>query len=387
MATGLAIEKKGEFDEVIDVMIAEAAIANEEATILKPLVMNKDLPSGVDRIRLPFMGKIQAYKLEEGSWMNQERYPIVTTREVSSSEYGLLSFVSDQLEKRSTASVMDVLSKQHGDAIARMQDQEGFKIFPAFTTIFGGDGAGTPKSQGINANVFRDGQYLMKQERDPHFGPINMGSSIRSVLHPGAMKYLMENTLGMTGGNAGPIFERGTDAVPVPSGPSASALKQAYQGRVTYSNVDVYEAPLMPVRTITVTTATGAVTEDPRTSTGSAASGTDIRYTCTGAMFVKDAICYVDDRTLRVEQERSARMRGNFFVSSIMFGWYPMVDPWGIQIDARTYHMPFTNFAVGPSTGDGWSGSANTMSVAGSSAGSSTGQYWDTHTAPTPNPS
>ena len=105
MATGLTLSSSSNLSSVSSTVIASAISQIEPAGPTNQLVSRYDIPQGAKQVDIPIWGRNNATALTEGVDIATPQQLSVTIKNVTSSEHGILVFVSDRLTRQNNEDI------------------------------------------------------------------------------------------------------------------------------------------------------------------------------------------------------------------------------------------------------------------------------------------
>ena len=301
MATGLSLSTSGSLQSMSKTIIAEAIDQIEPAAPLKGLVSDYPIPSGSYQVNVPIWGRLTAAALTEGVDLSVPQQLATTIVQLTASEHGILSFISDKLAHENNESVLSAVGSMQGRAMGRLLDSDLITLIQNFDVTTGG-GVGQPASMFHIAGAV---SYL-RTDNNASYGPAP--SKPNAVLHPEQIRRLTTEMAGLTAAGV-----TATAGQYVPEGPSADVLKQYWRGNDPIFGVPIFED--------------GNITKD---------ASNDVK----GAVFVKEALALAMESEIKAEEERDASLRGTELVTSGMWGESEVVGVWGVVIYSMADALP-----------------------------------------------
>jgi len=296
MATGLTLSDTSSLEDMSAIMIANAIANIEPAGPTNQLVSRYDIPKGVKQINVPIWGRNTASALAEGIDISVPEQLGVTVRNLTATEHGILTFVSDKLVRQNNESVMAHVGEVQGNAVGRLLESDLITLFDGFSVSAPGAG-----NAGTFLHVAGAISYL-KTDNNTAFGPAP--GTPHGVFHPEQIRRFVQESTGIQGGGS-----TGMAAQPIPDGYSAEVLRNYYRGNESVFNVPIYES--------------GVISRD-----GSGDSK--------GAIFVREALALAMETEITAEEERDISLRGNEVVTTGNWGELEIVDTWGAEFYSAT---------------------------------------------------
>ena len=230
MAEGLTLSSSSSLSDMSAIVIADAIANVEPAGPTSGLVTRYDVQQGQKQINLPIWGRLTASALTEGVTINNPQQLAVTVRNLTATEHGILTFVSDVLIQENNESILSEVGMMQGLAIGRLRESDLVTLFDSVT------GLSTPGAG--NDLTFRHlAGYVayLRTDNNSSFGPAPGRPA--AVLHPEQIRRLVEDESGMqAGGSAGAPPEYLTD------GMSADVIRNYYRGQEKRFGVTIWES-------------------------------------------------------------------------------------------------------------------------------------------------
>tara|TARA_R100000808_G_scaffold5044_3_gene15613 strand:- start:50 stop:946 length:897 start_codon:yes stop_codon:yes gene_type:complete len=293
MANGLSLSDSSSLEDMSKIIVAEAIDNVEPAAPMADLVSRYDIPSGAKQVNVPIWGRQSAVALTEGIDISVPQQVTATVVNLTASEHGILSFVSDRLRHENNENVLSAVGTMHGRAVGRLLDSDLITLLDGFSTSV--PGAGTAASVQTIAGAVA---YLRTNNSDT-YGPAP--SKPHAVLHPEQIRRLTEDMAGFDTG------VRNNNAIP--DGPSADIISTYWRGNDPVFGVPIYED--------------GNISRD-----GSGDSK--------GGVFAKEALALAMEIDIHAEEERDASLRGTEIVTVGTWGESEIVDVWGVEVYSAT---------------------------------------------------
>jgi hypothetical protein len=262
-----------QLDEAQAIVIGECLYTMEHDAPCKNLVTHFRLGKGEKQLTVPKVGQMTASNLTDGVDITDSEDIGMTTTDLTCSEVGLKVILTDKLVRQEKPDMFRVVGKQMGDAMARKVDEDIIALFDGFSTAKGASGAG------LNFRSFAALVSILKAAPAPR--------PYAFVHHPHAIYNLMRDTAKV-------------GSYPIPHGYSEDLLKDFWA--MTFDGVGVF-------------------------SDGNITSGT----TSKGAMFSKEALCFIESLSPNVERERDASLRATEIVMVSDYGCFELDDGYGVE--------------------------------------------------------
>ncbi len=295
MATGLSLSDSSSLEDMSKIIVAEAIDNIEPSAPMADLVSRYDIESGAKQINVPIWGRQSAVALTEGVDISVPQQVTATVVNLTASEHGILSFVSDRLAHENNENVLSAVGTMHGRAVGRLLDSDLLTLLDGFSTSKPGAG-----SNATFVTIAGAISYL-RTDNSSTYGPAP--SKPNAVLHPEQIRRLTQEVAGIQAGGSG------MPAQTVPEGPSAEIISSYWRGNDPVFGVPIFED--------------GNISRD-----GSGDSK--------GGVFAKEALALAMEIEVHAEQERDASLRGTEIVTVGTWGESEIVDVWGVEIYSAT---------------------------------------------------
>jgi hypothetical protein len=291
MATGLSLSASSSLEDMSKIIVAEAIDNVEPSAPMASLVSRYDIKSGEKQINVPIWGRQSAVALTEGVDISVPQQVTATVVNLTATEHGILSFISDRLKHENNENVLSAVGTMHGRAVGRLLDSDLLTQVDSFTETAPGAGA--------NATLTTiAGAVAILRTDDGTYGPAP--SKPNAVLHPEQIRRLVQEVGGIAAAGAGV-----TAGATIPEGPSADVIKAYWRGNDPIFGVPIYEDGNIQL-----------------------ISGNDAK----GGVFAREALALAMENEIHAEQERDASLRGTEVVTVGTWGESVIVDPWGVEI-------------------------------------------------------
>ena len=292
MATGLTLTGSSSLSDMSKIIVAESIDNVEPSAPMMDLVSRYDIPTGSKQVNVPIWGRQSATSLTEGVDLSVPQQVTATVVNLTASEHGILSFVSDRLRHENNENVLSAVGTMHGRAVGRLLDSDLLTLLDSFSTSKPGAGS--------NA-TFQTiaGAVSLLRTDNATFGPAP--SKPNAVLHPEQIRRLTQELAGIQAGGTGAA----AGAV-VPEGPSAEVISSYWRGNDPIFGVPIYEDGNID-NTVSSTNAKGGV-------------------------FAREALALAMENEIAAEEERDASLRGTEIVTVGTWGESEVVDNWGVEI-------------------------------------------------------
>lgn len=281
----------GTFQDISNILLAEAIDNIEPAAPNKELVTNITIPSGHYQVTVPIYGRTTAAALTEGVDISPVQGPeVANVVTQTAAEHGVMTFVSDRLAYQGNDDAIAVVGEQHGRAVGRLLDQDIIGLFDGFSNSIGSAGAD------LNLSSVAVAVGYLRSD-DSTYGPAP--NPINASLHPEQIRRLLTDVAGQ----AASITTFGGN--PIPTGLSEDIVKNYMRGRDPLFGVPIIESP--------------NISRD----------GSD---DAKGAVFSQRALHLAMEQEIRAEEERDASLRGTEIVTVGVWGQGETVDVWGVEM-------------------------------------------------------
>ena len=277
------------------IIVAEAIDNVEPSAPMADLVSRYPIESGAKQVNVPIWGRQSAVALTEGVDISAPQQVTATVVNLTASEHGILSFVSDRLKHENNENVLSAVGTMHGRAVGRLLDSDLLTLLDSFSVSKPG------ASNNATFVTIAGAVSYLRTDNDSTYGPAP--SKPNAVLHPEQIRRLTQEVAGIQAGGSG------MPAQTVPEGPSADIISSYWRGNDPVFGVPIYED--------------GNISRD-----GSGDSK--------GGVFAKEALALAMEIEIHAEQERDASLRGTEVVTVGTWGESIVVNPWGVEIYSAT---------------------------------------------------
>jgi len=289
--TANGVAGSGTFQDISNILLAEAIDNIEPAAPNKELVTNITIPSGHYQVTVPIYGRTTAAALTEGVDISPVQGPeVANVVTQTASEHGVMTFVSDRLAYQGNDDAIAVVGEQHGRAVGRLLDQDIIGLFDGFSNSIGA------ANTDLNLASIAVAVGFLRSD-DSTYGPAP--NPINASLHPEQIRRLLTDVAGQ----AASISAFGGN--PIPTGLSEDIVKNYMRGRDPLFGVPIIESP--------------NISRD----------GND---DAKGAVFSQRALHLAMEQEIRAEEERDASLRGTEVVTVGVWGQGETVDVWGVEM-------------------------------------------------------
>ena len=291
MATGLTLSSSSSLSDMSKIIVAESIDNVEPSAPMMDLVSRYDIPTGSKQVNVPIWGRQSATALTEGVDLSVPQQVTATVVNLTASEHGILSFVSDRLRHENNENVLSAVGTMHGRAVGRLLDSDLLTLLDGFSKSVPGAG-----SNATFTTIAGAVSYL-RTDNNSTFGPAP--SKPNAVLHPEQIRRLTQELAGIQAAGAGAAA-----GATVPEGPSAEVISSYWRGNDPIFGVPIYED--------------GNITVSSNNAKG--------------GVFAKEALALAMEMEIAAEEERDASLRGTEIVTVGTWGESEVVDNWGVEI-------------------------------------------------------
>ena len=298
MAEGLTLSSSSNLSSMAATVIADAIANVEPAGPTASLVSRYDLAKGEKQKNIPLWGRLTAAALTEGVTIQNAQQVSVTVRNVTASEHGVLTFVSDVLQRENSEDVLAEVGMMQGLALGRLRESDLVTLFDSVTGL-SMPGAGS----NFGFRQLAGAVSYMQTDNNASFGP-SPGGRVNAVLHPEQIRRLVEDDSGLQAGGSTTMA-----AGARPSGPSDEVINNYWRGQETRFGVQIYSS--------------GVISRD-----GSGDSK--------GCVFAPQAFALCMAKEIDAEDDRDIRSRGSDIVTVGTWGETEIVDEWAVEVYSAT---------------------------------------------------
>ena len=292
MATGLTLSSSSALSSMSKIIIASAIANIEPAGPTNQLVSRYDIPKGAKQVNIPIWGRNNAAALTEGVDINTPQQLSVTVENITASEHGILTFVSDKLTRQNNEDILSHVGDVQGGALGRLLEDDLVVLFDSFTISIGAQDTVLTFRQVAGAVSY------LKTDNNASYG--QAPGTPNGVFHPEQIRrFVQEVTSIQAGGSSGMA------AQPIPAGVTAEVVESYWRGNEKIFGVPIYQSGVL---------------------------GRDANDDAKGAIFVKEAIALAMAHEVEAEQERDASLRGTEVVMVGEWGEAQIADPWGVEM-------------------------------------------------------
>ena len=299
MAEGLTLSGSSNLSSMAATVIADAIANVEPAGPTASLVSRYDLAKGEKQKNIPLWGRLSAAALTEGVTIEAAQQVSVTVRNVTASEHGVLTFVSDVLQRENSEDVLAEVGMMQGLALGRLRESDLVTLFDSVTGL-------TMPGAGSNFGFrhLAGAVAYLQTDNEAAFGPVP-GGRVNAVLHPEQIRRLVEDDSGMQAGGSTTMA-----AGARPSGPSDDVINSYWRGQETRFGVQIYSS--------------GVIERDTTTKDSK------------GCIFAPQAFALCMAKEIDAEDDRDIRSRGTDIVTVGTWGETEIVDEWAVEIHSAT---------------------------------------------------
>ena len=231
MAEGLTISSSSSLSDMSAIAIASAIANVEPAGPSAQLVSRYDLEKGQKQVNIPLWSRLTAAALTEGVMINAPQQVAVTVKNLTASEHGLLTFLSDRLTRQNNENIVSEVGQFQGLGVGRLREQDVIALYDAVTGL-SIPGAG-------NAGNFRHVAgavaYLKTDNSTATQGPAP--GKVNGIFHPEQIRrFVQEATSVQAGGRVGMA------AQPIPAGMTADIVENYFRGNESLFNTLIWES-------------------------------------------------------------------------------------------------------------------------------------------------
>ena len=298
MAEGLTLSSSSSLSSMAATVIADAIANVEPAGPTASLVSRYDLAKGEKQKNIPLWGRLTASALTECVTIQNAQLVSVTVRNVTASEHGVLTFVSDVLQRENSEDVLAEVGMMQGLALGRLRESDLVTLFDSVTGL-SVPGAGS----NFGFRQLAGAVSYMQTDNNASFGP-SPGGRVNAVLHPEQIRRLVEDDSGLQAGGSTTMA-----AGARPSGPSDDVINNYWRGQETRFGVQIYSS--------------GVISRD-----GSGDSK--------GCVFAPQAFALCMAKEIDAEDDRDIRSRGTDIVTVGTWGETEIVDEWAVEVYSAT---------------------------------------------------
>jgi hypothetical protein len=291
MAQGFTVSDTSNVSDMSKIAVA-ASIANiEPAGPAQNLVHDVPIANGEKQINLPLWDRMTATALTEAQEVGFTQAQ-VTVRQLTATEHGLASFISDRLGRQNNENVIAQVGSMQGLAVGRLRDTDVIGLFDGVSKSFPGTGQIATWDDLAGASSY------LRTDNNTAFGPAP--GKANAVLHPEQIRFLAKDVAGVGAASGTQLA-----AQPIPEGMSADVIENYFRGTEKLAGFRVWED--------------GNIARD--TSNESK-----------GSVFVEMAFTLATAYDITAESERDIQLRGEIQVTVAEWGELENVDTWATEI-------------------------------------------------------
>ena len=296
MATGLTLSDTSSLEDMSAIVIADAIANIEPAGPTNQLVTKYPIRQGAKQINLPLWGRLSAAAITEGIDIAVPQQMSVTVRNLTAGEHGILTFVSDRLQRQNNENVLSEVGTMQGAAMGRLLESDLITLFDSVSKSSPGAG---------NALTFyhlAGATSYLRTDNNASFGPAP--GKANAVLHPEQIRRLVQEVTSIQGGGS-----TGMAAQPIPTGMTEEVIENYFRGNEQVFGTRIWES--------------GVIARD---------GSNDSK----GCMFVPQAFALAMALEVEAEDERDISLRGTEIVMVSEWGESEVVDEWAIELYSAT---------------------------------------------------
>jgi len=294
MVFGLTLTDSSNLSDMSKTVVATALANVEPAGPVRSLVNTISIENGAKQVNLPLWGRMTANPLTEGVDISSTTQMSVTVRNLTATEHGLLTFISDRLKNQNNESVLAEVGQMQGLAVGRRLDLDLIALFDGVSKSFPGAGA-----DGTFGDIAGATSYL-KTDNNAAFGPAV--GTVNGVFHPEHIRRFVQEASGI------PSVGLDTNA-PIPVGMSSDVIENYFRGNERLFATKIWED--------------GNITRD---------SNGDSK----GAVFIDKAFALAVANEVYSESGRHITLRGEQIVTVMEWGELEIVDEWAVEFYAKS---------------------------------------------------
>ena len=296
MATGLTLSDTSSLEDMSAIVIADAIANIEPAGPTNQLVTKYPIRQGAKQINLPLWCRLTAAAVTEGIDIAVPQQMSVTVRNLTAGEHGILTFVSDRLQRQNNENVLSEVGTMQGAAMGRLLESDLVTLFDSVSKTSPGAG---------NALTFyhlAGATSYLRTDNNSSFGPAP--GKANAVLHPEQIRRLVQEVTSIQGGGS-----TGMAAQPIPTGMTEEVVENYFRGNEQVFGTRIWES--------------GVISRD---------GSNDSK----GCMFVPQAFALAMALEVEAEDERDISLRGTEVVMVAEWGESEVVDEWAIELYSAT---------------------------------------------------
>ena len=290
MVFDLTLTDSSNLSNMSKIAIASAIANVEPAGPARSLVHTVPINQGEKSVTLPLWGRMTANPLTEGVDISSPTQVSVTTRSLTATEHGLMTFLSDRLIRQNNESIIAEVGSMQGLAIGRRLDLDLVALYDGVSKSFPGAGLEATFEDIAGATSY------LKTDNDAAFGPAS--GKTNANLHPEQIRRLVTQAAGI------PSVGLDTNA-PIPTGMSENVIQNYFRGSEKLFATRIWED--------------GNITRD---SSGD----------CKGSIHVENAYALAIAMEVHAESARHITLRGEQIVGVMEWGELEIVDTWAVEV-------------------------------------------------------
>lgn len=293
MTVGLTLSDTSSLEDMSAIVIASAIANVEPAGPAAALVHQVPIPQGAKQVNLPFWGRQSATALTEGIAIPEPQQVNVTVRNLTATEHGILTFVSDRLKRQNNENVLAQVGVMQGNAVGRLRDKDVIALWSSVGNDIGTADQGNDLSDIAGAIAF------LQTDNDANFGPAPGTPNV--VIHPEQLRRLATASIPLSSGAVGSTLP--------PGGISEDIVKSYWRGNDPIMGCPIY--------------VDGNIERDT--------NGDSI-----GCAFVDMAFSLAQATEIDSMDDSDIRLRGTEIVTVAEWGELENVDTWAITLTGAT---------------------------------------------------
>ena len=296
MATGLTLSDTSSLEDMSAIVIADAIANIEPAGPTNQLVTKYPIRQGAKQINLPLWGRLTAAAVTEGIDIAVPQQMSVTVRNLTAGEHGILTFVSDRLQRQNNENVLSEVGTMQGAAMGRLLESDLVTLFDSVSKTSPGAG------NALTCYHLAGATSYLRTDNNSSFGPAP--GKANAVLHPEQIRRLVQEVTSIQGGGS-----TGMAAQPIPTGMTEEVVENYFRGNEQVFGTRIWES--------------GVISRD---------GSNDSK----GCMFVPQAFALAMALEVEAEDERDISLRGTEVVMVAEWGESEVVDEWAIELYSAT---------------------------------------------------
>ena len=290
MTVGLNLSSTSNLADMSAIVIASAIANVEPAGPAAALVHQVPIPQGAKQVNLPFWGRQTATALTEGIAIPEPQQSNVNVVNLTATEHGILTFVSDRLQRQNNENVLAQVGVMQGNAVGRLRDKDVIDLWGSVGTDIGGAGDNNNLEDIAGAIAF------LQTDNDANYGPAPGTPNI--VIHPEQLRRLAQASIPLSSGAVGSTLP--------PGGISEDIVKSYWRGNDPIMGCPIY--------------VDGNI--ERNSTTGDAI----------GCAFVDMAFSLAQATEIDANDDDDIRLRGTEIVTVAEWGEHENVDKWAVTL-------------------------------------------------------